>query len=143
MVESEQYRGDLEEIPDLARSLAEGRPDAVIQAGVASLGTGPLLAAIDSRLPGVPLYAASGILVRPASIPAAPDSVEAVGPSMRPERAGYLSMRLVLDAVDAGGRDRDRVTAAALRLARAIDPPGLAVYRLAPDGRFRASFSPR
>ena len=81
---SEQYGGNVDDIPDLASALAEGRPDAVLYAGVAGSGTGRLLAAIDSGMPGVPVYAASGILARDAPIPAAPERVEAVGPRLSP-----------------------------------------------------------
>jgi hypothetical protein len=140
---SEQYGGNVEDIPDLAAALADGRPDAVLHAGVAGSGTGRLLAAIDGRMPGVPVYAASGILVRDAPIPAAPERVEAVGPTLAPERAGYLAMRLVLDAVEAGGRDRGRVIDAGLRLGRGAEAGAFTVYRLGADGRFEPSFSPR
>ena len=44
-------------------------------------------------------------------------------------------MRLVLDAVDEGQRDRRRVIAAARRLASRIAAPGLALYRPDADGR--------
>lgn len=135
---SEEYRGRIDEIPEIARGLAEARPDAVVHAGVAGRGTGRLLAAIESQLPGVPLYAASGILARPRSapIPAAPARVEAVGPAIPPRRAGYEAMRLVLDAIEAGGRDRRRVIEAALRLGRRLETDRLALYRLGGDGRF-------
>jgi branched-chain amino acid transport system substrate-binding protein len=140
---TEQYSGDLDEIPDLARNLAEGRPDAVVHSGVAGPGTARLLAAIDSLLPGVPVYAASGILERKAPIPAAPERVEAIAAVLQPERAGYLAMRIVLDAIEAGGRDREGVTRAALRLVRRLDSHRFTVYRLGRDGRFEPSFSPR
>ena len=140
---SEQYGGNVDDIPDLASALAEGRPDAVLCAGVAGSGTGRLLAAIDSGMPGVPVYAASGILARDAPIPAAPERVEAVGPRLSPERAGYLAMRLVLDAIEAGGRDRRRVIEAALRIGPSAEAGAFTVYRLGPDGRFAPSFSPR
>jgi hypothetical protein len=91
----------------------------------------------------VPVYAASGILVRDAPIPAAPGRVEAVGPRLSPERAGYLAMRLVLDAIEAGGRDRRRVIEAALRIDPGAEAGAFTVYRLGPDGRFAPSFSPR
>jgi branched-chain amino acid transport system substrate-binding protein len=140
---SEQYGGNVDDIPDLASALAEGRPDAVLHAGVASGGTGRMLAAIDSRMPGVPVYAGSGILARAVPVPAAPGRVEAVGPALAPERAGYLAMRLVLDAIEAGGRDRRRVIEAGLRLDQGAEATAFTVYRLNPDGRFEPSFSPR
>ena len=55
--------------------------------------------------------------------------IEAIGPAMSPQRAGYQAMRLVLDAVDEGQRDRRRVIAAARRLAPRIADPRLALYR--------------
>ena len=134
-VASEQYDGRLESIPDLARALAEASPQAVVHAGVAGPGTGRLLAAIDRQLPGVPVYATSGILVRGAPIPAAPAHVEAVGPATPPRRAGYEAMRVAIDAIEAGGRDRRRVVRAALRLAPRIDTDRLALFRLV-GGRF-------
>ena len=138
VVATEQYGDDLGAIPDLARGLAEARPDAIVHAGVAGRGTGRLLAAIDSQLPGVPLYAASGILARSAPVPAAPERVEAAAPEPPPEQAGYEAMRLVLAAIEEGGRDRRRVIAAGMRLARDADPHGFGVRRLGPDGLFEA-----
>ena len=81
-VASEEYRGRVEEIPDLVGSLAEEGPDAVIYAGIAGPGSGRLLAQVDRALPGVPVYATLGLLARDpaAPIPAAPASVTALGP---------------------------------------------------------------
>jgi branched-chain amino acid transport system substrate-binding protein len=143
-LDAEEYRGKVEEIPDIVDRVAAGDPGAVVIAGVAGPGTGRMLAAIDSRLPGVPVYATSGMLERDPRrpIPDAPLSVEAVTPLMparelppagheiirragelagpdaaRPEAAyGYDAMRLLLDAVEEGGRDRARVAAAALAM---------------------------
>jgi branched-chain amino acid transport system substrate-binding protein len=151
-VRSEEYHDSVEETPDLARKLAESRPDAVAYAGVAGRGTGPLLAAIDARLPGVPVYASDGILARdPARpIPAAPNRVEALspfpplaelpragarllnrlratsGPAVaRPEALyGYESMRLVLDAIAAAGPERARAIRSALRIRTRRAPVG-------------------
>jgi branched-chain amino acid transport system substrate-binding protein len=137
-VEAEEYRGQLDEIPDITEKLADVRPDAVIHAAVAGRGTGRLLREIDARLPAVPLFATSGILAGRTglALPAGPARIEAVGPAMSPERAGYDAMRLVLDAVDEGQRDRRRVIAAARRLAPRIADRGLALYRPDADGRF-------
>jgi hypothetical protein len=120
------------------RELVEARPDAVIYLGVAARGTGRLLGEIGSALPSMPLLASSGVLAAGNSLPlpAGPAQLEAVGPALAPERAGYDAMRLVLDAVDTGKRDRRRVTAAALRLRERVAAPRLAVYRLGADGRF-------
>jgi branched-chain amino acid transport system substrate-binding protein len=143
-VGSEEYRGNVEEIGDIADALAEASPDSIVYAGVAGPGTGRLLAAIDSRMPGVPVYTTSGILARDPDrpIPDAPLSVEALTPvraaaelpadgqrlmrrvrrragaaADRPEAVyGYEAMRVILDAVRAGGRERERVTRAALAM---------------------------
>ena len=105
-----------------------------------------MLSVIDDAMPGVPLFAASGMLAsRGLAVPASP-RLEAVGPALRPERAGYEAMRLVLDAVAEGGRDRRRVIAAALRLGRRIANGELALYKPGADGRLEridARFSPR
>ena len=137
-VASEEYRDQLDEIPDIASRLADAHPDAVIHAAVAGLGTARLLAEIDVRLPTVRLLATSGILAgqKSLALPVELARVAAVGPAMPPRRAGYQAMRLVLDAVDEGKRDRRRVIAAARRLAPGIPDPGLAVYRPGADGRF-------
>jgi hypothetical protein len=49
----------------------------------------------------------------------------------------------VLDAIEAGGRDRERVIDAALRIAPGPEAGAFALYELSPDGRFERSFSPR
>jgi branched-chain amino acid transport system substrate-binding protein len=149
-VDTEEYTGRVDDIPDLARSLAESRPDAVVFAGVAGPGIGRLLAAIDAEMPGVPVFATSGMLVRDRPIPAAPWSVEAYTPIRpaaalprwgrrvlrrlrahegayvaRPEAVyGYEAMRLVLDAIAQAGPDRSRVIAAALAVRKRSSPLG-------------------
>ena len=143
-VHFEEYLGDVEEIPDVARRLAEGRPDLVVYAGIAGPGTGRMLAQIGARLPGVPVYASAGLLARDpaAPIPAAPATVRALGAmpprreltaegrrllervareagpeAARPEALyGYEAMRLVLDAIRAGGPNRERVRRAGTRI---------------------------
>lgn len=135
-VATEQYQGDPEQVPEIARALAERRPQAIVVLGVAGRGTVPLLQAIGDVLPGVPLLAASGMLANPElALPDGP-SIEALGPTLAPGRAGYEAMRLVLHAVEEGRRDRRRVIAAGLRLGRAIAAPELGLYRLGADGRF-------
>jgi branched-chain amino acid transport system substrate-binding protein len=137
-VASEEFRGELDEIPEIVRELAESRPDAVIYLGVAGPSTGRLLGELDSGLPSVPLLASSGILAAQddLALPAGPSRIEAVGPAIPPERAGYDAMRLVLDAVDEGRRDRGRVVAAAVRMRDRGAAPRLAIYRPGADGRF-------
>ena len=159
-VETEEYRGRVEEIPDLVRDLAEERPDALVYAGIAGPGTGRLLAQVDRALPGVPVHATSGLLARDPAvpIPAAPPSVTALGPIVppselpaagrrllarlretsgaalaRPEALyGYEAMRLVLDAIRAAGADRARVVREALRIRERRSPLG--TYRLRATG---------
>ena len=105
-VGSEEYRGQRRGDP---RHRARASPRLVrtpsYTLGVAGSGTGRLLGAIDAQLPGVPLFAASGILAARESLvlPAGPARIEALGPALSPERAGYEAMRLVLDAVEQGG----------------------------------------
>jgi branched-chain amino acid transport system substrate-binding protein len=136
-VAAEEYRGQVEEIPDIARELAGKGPDAVVMLGVAGRGTIPMLVALDDQLPGVPLFASSGILALPElALPAGPDRIEAFGPSQSPEEAGYQAMRLVLEAVAEGGRDRRRVISAALRLSRDLPGDSVVVYRPDAHGRF-------
>jgi branched-chain amino acid transport system substrate-binding protein len=138
-VASEEYRGQLTETPDIASRLADAHPDVVIHAAVADRTTAHLLSEIDARLPMVLLLATSGILAGGPSglaLPAAPARIEAIGPAMSPQGAGYQAMRLVLDAVDEGHRDRRRVIAAARRLAPRIADSLLALYQPGADGRF-------
>jgi len=159
-VASEEYRGRVEEIPDLVRSLAEERPDALVYAGIAGAGTGRLLAQVDRTLPGVPVYGTSGLLARdPATpIPAAPANVDVLGsippaselpaagrrllarldPAVaRPEAVyGYEAMRLVLDAIRAAGADRAKVIREALRIRARRSPLG--PYRVRATGEVEA-----
>ncbi len=116
-VASEEYRGDVEEIPDIARALAKARPDAVVYAGIAGPGSGRLLAAIDDQMPGVPLYTAAGLRARDASapIPSAPVSVELLDP-VPPAGALPASARRLLRADRARGRLRRRAARGGLRL---------------------------
>jgi branched-chain amino acid transport system substrate-binding protein len=159
-LEIEEYRGRVEEIPDLVRDLAEKRPDVLLYAGIAGPGTGRILGQVDRALPGVPVYATSGMLSRDPAvpIPAAPASVNALSPIppagelpaegrrllarlrraggaavARPEALyGYEAMRLVLDAVRAAGPDRARVVREALSIRERSSPLG--PYRLRGTG---------
>ena len=137
-VASEEFRGEPDQIPEIARNLAEARPDAVIYLGVAEPATARLLSGIDSALPSAPLLASSGILAAGEAlvVPPGPARIEAVGPALSPERAGYDAMRLVLDAVEEGQRNRQRVIDAALRLREPDATDRLALYRPGADGRF-------
>ena len=81
-VADEEYRGKVDEIPDIVDRIAASGPGAVVIAGVAGPGTGRMLAALDARMPGIPVYATSGMLERDPRrpIPDAPLSVEALTP---------------------------------------------------------------
>ena len=160
-VEVKEYRGRVEEIPDVVRDIAEDRPGVLLYAGIAGPGTGRILAQVDTAMPGVPVYATYGMLARDPAvpIPAAPATVEALGPippeselpaegrrllaSLRetegPEVArpealyGYEAMRLVLDAIRAAGADRARVIEEALRIRERTGSP-LGPYRVRATG---------
>jgi branched-chain amino acid transport system substrate-binding protein len=143
----QEYRGQVDGIPDIVRQLADARPDAVVELSVAGRGTIPMFVSIDAALPGVPVYATSGMLALPElSVPPGPEHIEAFGPVLGPERAGFDAMRLVLDAIDAGRRDRRSVIAAGLRLGKTLPTRRIALYEPDEHGRFRRSqarFSPR
>ncbi len=112
-VAAEEYRGRVDDIPDIVRRLGEAEPDAVVLLSVAGRGTIPMLVAIGAGLPVAPVLASSGILALPElAPPPEPEHLEAVGPALGPERAGHQAMTLVLDAIQRGGRDRRRVIAA-------------------------------
>jgi len=136
-VASEEYRGQADEITDVARRLAETHPDAVIHAGVVGAGTGRLLAEIHDQIATAPMFATSGILAGEPSLalPTGSARIEGVGPAISPERAGYEAMRLVLEAVEEGRRDRRLVIAAARRLAPPVANRRLVLYRPGADGR--------
>jgi branched-chain amino acid transport system substrate-binding protein len=165
-VETTEYRGRVDEIPDLVRDVAEDRPDVVLYAGIAGPGTGRILAQIDRALPGVPVYATYGLLARDPEvpIPVAPASAYALGPIppeselpsqgrrllarlretegaevARPEALyGYEAMRLVLDAIRAAGPDRARVIEEAIRIRERRHTP-LGVYRVRATGEVETS----
>ena len=100
---------------DRARRGAAGRGDLPRSRNP---GTSRLLGEIDAVLPSVPLLASSGILAAQESLelPVELARIEAVGPALAPERAGYEAMRVVLDSIEEGRRNRRNVIAAALRL---------------------------
>jgi branched-chain amino acid transport system substrate-binding protein len=157
---AEEYRGRVEEIPDIARTLAEEPPDALVYAGIAGAGTGRLLAAVDDALPGVPVHSTEGMLSRDpaARISTAPARMSALGAiapagemppagrrllarlrrsegpdAARPEALyGYESMRLALDAIRAGGADRARVRREGLKIRKRRSPLG--AYRILATG---------
>ena len=160
-VETKEYRGRVDEIPDVVRDVAEDQPEVLLYAGIAGPGTGRILAQIDSALPGVPVYSTYGMLARDPEvpIPAAPASVTTLSPIppeselpregrrllarlretqgadvARPEALyGYEAMRLVLDAISVAGADRARVIEEALRIRERRDSP-LGPYRVRATG---------
>lgn len=146
-VAAEEYRGRVDDIPDIVRRLGEAEPDAVVLLSVAGRGTIPMLVAIGAGLPVAPVLASSGILALPElAPPPEPEHLEAVGPALGPERAGHQAMTLVLDAIQRGGRDRRRVIAAGLALGRSLSTARVVIYRPGPDGhltRAQTRFSSR
>jgi branched-chain amino acid transport system substrate-binding protein len=160
-VATAEYRGRVDEIPDAVRQLAEQTPDAVVYAAIAGPGTGRVLAQIRTAMPGTPVYATAGLLARDARapVPVAPDTVVVVSAvpaagalprggrrvlarlrrrrgetPARPEAVfGYESMRLVLDAIRAGGADRERVRRAGLRIRDRESPLGSYAVRATGD----------
>jgi branched-chain amino acid transport system substrate-binding protein len=138
VLESAEYRGQPDEIPDLVRTLADAQPEAIVMLSTAGPATVPFLTGLGDLLPTVPVLAASGMLATPElALPEVPAGIEAVGPAISPERAGYEAMRLVLRAVEEGGRDRRRVIAAARTLS--LDGPDttrLTIYTPDAEGRF-------
>ena len=88
-VAAEEYRGRVDDIPDIVRRLGEAEPDAVVHLCVAGRGTIPMLVSIGARLPGVPVLASSGILALPElALPPEPERLEAVGPALEPGARG-------------------------------------------------------
>lgn len=84
----------------MVRRLAEARPEVLVYAGIANRGTARLLARVVQPMPGVPLYASSGLLDREPGrvLPLLPALVRALGPmppsNELPPRARRLSKRL-------------------------------------------------
>ncbi|MEA2480854.1 MAG: branched-chain amino acid transport system substrate-binding protein [Thermoleophilaceae bacterium] len=154
-VKEAKSAGQPQDYAGLARDIASDpkkRPDAVIYTGIADRTAEPLVAALARAIPGVKLYASSGVAVpgftgpepvrlvepaRPASqYPAAARRLLArLGGQLGMKAAevptealyGYASMRLVLDAIDRAGSqggDRPAVVAAALKGDRGRGPLG-------------------
>ena len=118
-VAAEEYRGRVDDIPDIVRKLGDAAPDAVVQLCVAGRGTIPML--VSDRRPAARACRCSpraGSWRCPElAPPPEPEELEAVGPALGPERAGP---RRRCDSCStpssAGGRDRRRVIAAGLAL---------------------------
>jgi branched-chain amino acid transport system substrate-binding protein len=157
--EAEEAGNDPAGYPALARKLATARPDAVIYTGLGDADSGPLLAAVARILPGIPIYAGSGLATAqplPAGLPAVsalkpPLGVRAYGPKARrllarlarqrgapvgPEALyGYEAMRVVLDAIRAAGPDAgDRAAVAREALTPRVRRSALGDYRVLPGG---------
>jgi ABC-type branched-subunit amino acid transport system substrate-binding protein len=131
--------GDPEEAAELAEEVATARPDAILYAGPAGPAAAAELAALATRLPGVPVVggpplaqgggfervpeeacALTGV-PRASRLPARGDGLlrrmrrAGGGPLGAEALLGYEAMRLTLEAIDAGGPDRSRVVRAARR----------------------------
>ncbi len=142
--EAERISPDADDYEDLARDVAEDKPNAVIFTGQAGMDANIAVAALQRALPSVPILATSSVRSQP------PPGVDFVAPQLPageyPPRArrvmrrlggsadalyGYQAMRLVLDAIERG-RTRETVLRAAAG-PRRIDellPP----YFLGPGG---------
>jgi branched-chain amino acid transport system substrate-binding protein len=139
-VAAKELHGDPAGMPDLVKDLARDRPDAVVYTGVAGPLTRPLLAALGSGLPQVPVFGSSGVLARTPPLPDAPARAEAVAtvpptselPSSSRQLLrriarhaglrrvgaealnGYASVRLVLSAVERAGPSRPGILHSAM-----------------------------
>ena len=140
VVVAEDLERDPTRFPELAAELARHRPDTVVIAAVAGSATAPLLAELERQLPGVSFLSASTLLVSGRALRSASrlTALSAVRPlALYPPSArrllrgfggqggggsgassyalyGYESMRLALDAIQAGGASRAAVVGAAL-----------------------------
>ena len=142
VTDQEEARGDPTGYPDLALKLAQKHPGAVIYTGVGDPASGTLLAALARAMPGTPLIGSSALAGAAPTPPGLPP-VDVLDPVLPPREYppsarkvlrrlsaqrgapvdaaalyGYEAMRLVIDALNAAGResdDRGAVVRAALR----------------------------
>ena len=146
--------------PELGRSILAERPGAVLYTGDVEDGTAPLLDALTSFTPSVPVFASSAVTQAPQAVGGVSGDVYGVKPAFpaagypasgrqalrriaREDREsarvealyGYESVALVLDAIKAASRGR--LTRAAVRRA-ALRPrlrrSALGAYRVKPRG---------
>lgn len=164
-VAAKDLHGNAAGTPDMAKDLAGEHPDAIVYAGVAGALTSPLLAALASTLPRVPVFASAGVLARRGALEPAPARVEALTPVPPPASLGagsrqllrriarhaglssvgdealngYESVRVVLSAVDEAGASRRAILRSAMkhRHTRYVRTDRFYLYRLDDDGRFR------
>jgi branched-chain amino acid transport system substrate-binding protein len=173
VAEIEEVRRDPGSYADLAEDVTETRPTHVVYTGVAGDAAGPLVTALRAIQPGIRVLGSDGLAaLSPIVEPGDVTALDAVRPArdygprgrrllrrLERERGapvpaaalyGYEAMRLVLDAVHAGGDrpDRAAVVRAALsprRRESAIGPYAVtatgdvtterfAVYRRTPTG---------
>ena len=157
----ERIEPDLDEAPDLAADLAEDRPEAVIYLGIGGDPVATILAAMtDPVIAGTPLIGAAPLATPDALPPGEPAQPLPVVTPMLPARQypaagrrilarladqegsvppvealyGYESMRVVLQALRAAGKDAtDRV--AVIDAAREHGPEGSVIGRYRFDRR--------
>jgi branched-chain amino acid transport system substrate-binding protein len=157
----ERIEPELDEAPDLAADLAEGRPDAVVYLGIGGDPAATMLAAMaDPALAGTPLIGASPLATPDALPRGEPAQRLPVVTPMLPARQypaagrrilarlareegaeppvealyGYESMRVVLEALRAAGKKAtDRV--AVIDAARSHGPDGSVIGRYRFDRR--------
>ena len=148
---SVEDRDEPADAPELAETVAERRPDAVVYSGTAGPGFPGLMRALDRELPFTPLLGGTGLSAAGAPA-AAPEEVLMLRPvrppgyyprrsrellrrldGARPEALyGYEAVRIVLDAVEGAGADRGGV------IRHALAPRGrdgaIGSYRVLPGG---------
>jgi branched-chain amino acid transport system substrate-binding protein len=152
-------REDPASFDDFALKIAQDRPDGVLYTGLGDASAGPLLSAIERRLPGARLFGSSALataspppqglppvqLLSPL-LPASGYGPRArrvltrlraprVGPARSEALYGYESMRLVLDAIaDSGSDPGDRAGVARAGLRARSRRSVIGDYRVLPSG---------
>ena len=150
----EPLRDDPESAQGLLEDLVMERPGAILLAARDGGEVRALLAMLAERLPSAAVVAGPGLASRPrrGKVPNGAEAVTGLLPAPMQPRAGrrllrslgetdphalygYDGMAFVLDAIDAGGPDRDDVIAAALRPGRRDGVTGR--YAVSRDGAAR------
>lgn len=138
----------------LVEELADKRPGAIVLAAAAGAPARAMLSELAARLPSTPVIASPPLAGRPEGrgVPAKAKAITGLLPpgaqppagrrllrslgSRRSEALyGYDAMALALDAIDAGGADRQKVAEIALRPARRRGVTGR--YSVSRDGSVR------
>jgi branched-chain amino acid transport system substrate-binding protein len=150
---------DPEGFDEFALKLAQSRPDGVIYTGLGDLTAGPLLTAIERRLPGIRLFGSSALATASPPPQGLPEvqlltpllPASAYGPRAQRVLArlkaprvgvprtealyGYEAMRVVLDAIAASGADAgNRAAVARAGLSARSRRSVIGNYRVLPTG---------